>query len=77
MLPMQWFLNVVRLDVKHANTLRGGNSFTSNVTNRKYDVVTPNNKMDCSTKNVIYLISCKKCGIQYVGETSQMLFLLV
>ena len=29
--------------------------------------------MNCGMKNVIYLISCKKCGIQYVGETSQAL----
>ena len=29
--------------------------------------------MNCGTKNVIYLISCKKCGVQYVGETSQTL----
>ena len=29
--------------------------------------------MTCATKNVIYLISCKKCGIQYIGETSQAL----
>ena len=29
--------------------------------------------MTCATKNVIYLIICKKCGIQYVGETSQAL----
>ena len=27
----------------------------------------------CKTRNVIYLISCKKCGIQYVGQTSQAL----
>ena len=27
--------------------------------------------MDCSSKNVIYLITCRKCGIQYVGKTSQ------
>ena len=27
--------------------------------------------MHCGTRRVIYLISCKKCGIQYVGETSQ------
>ena len=25
------------------------------------------------TKNVIYLISCRKCAVQYVGETSQTL----
>ena len=29
--------------------------------------------MDCTSKNVVYLITCKKCGIQYVGETSQKL----
>ena len=29
--------------------------------------------MNCATENVIYLISCKKCGIQYIGETSQKL----
>ena len=27
--------------------------------------------MDCGTENVIYLITCEKCGIQYVGETGQ------
>ena len=29
--------------------------------------------MTCTTKNVIYLISCNKCGIQYVVETGQAL----
>ena len=29
--------------------------------------------MTCATKNVIYLISCKRCGIQCIGETSQAL----
>ena len=50
-----------------------GNSFTSNVTNRVYNVVSPSTKVSCSTRNVIYLISCRKCGVQYVGETSQTL----
>ena len=26
--------------------------------------------MDCSSKNIIYLIECSKCRIQYVGQTS-------
>ena len=29
--------------------------------------------MNCGTKNIIYLISCRKCAVQYVGETSQTL----
>ena len=29
--------------------------------------------MNCSTKNIIYLIICCKCYIQYVGETGQRL----
>ena len=29
--------------------------------------------MDCSSKNVIYLITCRQCEIQFVGKTSQTL----
>ena len=47
-----------------------GSSFTSNITKKKYS---PNSDMDCSSRNVIYLISCKKCGVQYIGKTSQTL----
>ena len=28
---------------------------------------------DCRTKNVVYLIQCAKCSIQYVGETENAL----
>ncbi len=28
------------------------------------------NKMDCSSHYMIYLIECRKCGIQYVGQTT-------
>ena len=27
----------------------------------------------CKTKNLVYLISCKRCGLQYVGETENAL----
>ena len=43
------------------------------MTKRSYDVVSPNLSMDCISDNVVYLITCKKCGVQYVGETSQKL----
>ena len=49
------------------------NSFKSNITNCEYHVSSPSECMDCSTKNVIYLISCRKCGVQYVGKTCQTL----
>ena len=45
----------------------------SNVTRKCYNVVSPSCSVNCATDNVIYLISCKKCGIQYVGETGQTL----
>ena len=46
-----------------------GDSFISNT---KYNIVSPVD-MDCGSENVIYLITCAKCGIQYVGKTSQTL----
>ena len=50
-----------------------GDNFVSNITNKRYKVVSPNGCMSCGTKNVIYLMACRKCGVQYVGETSQTL----
>ena len=32
-----------------------------------------NAAMDCSSKNVVYLIECSNCGIQYIGETKKSL----
>ena len=36
-----------------------------------YDVITPpgTSYIDCMSKNLIYLITCDNCSIQYVGET--------
>ncbi len=50
-----------------------GSTFVSNVTQKSYAVTSSNSSMNCDTANVIYLISCKRCGVQYVGETSQKL----
>ena len=62
------------LRFKTCKHISQGSTFISNVTKKSYDVVNPNNiSMDCTSDNVIYLITCKKCGIQYVGETSQKL----
>ena len=40
---------------------------------RKYKVTGSSSILDCNRWNIIYLISCKKCGVQYVGKTSQVL----
>ena len=50
-----------------------GHSFSSNVSGRHYNVISNQPTMTCETDNVIYLISCGRCSIQYVGLTSQML----
>ena len=42
------------------------NTFTSTVTGITYKI---HQKLNCNSKNVIYLLTCKTCGIQYVGET--------
>ena len=31
-------------------------------------VLTPKHKVTCELSNVIYIINCNKCGLQYVGE---------
>ena len=28
---------------------------------------------DCNTKNIVYIIECKKCGDQYIGQTKNSL----
>ena len=48
-----------------------GITFTSNVTNKSYEVVSNSTSMTCTSDNIVYLITCRRCGIQYVGETSQ------
>ena len=32
-----------------------------------------NKEVNCQTKNVIYCITCKKCNVQYIGETERTL----
>ena len=47
----------------------------SSCTKRIYDCITPPSSVyiDCNSPNVIYLITCDKCGLQYVGETVRKL----
>ena len=47
----------------------------STVTHRIYDCIIPpgSSALNCHSQNVIYLITCDKCHLQYVGETLQPL----
>ena len=42
--------------------------FTSNLTKRKYNFICEKSTtLSCTSSNIIYLLSCKKCHIQYVA----------
>ena len=57
--------------------LKPSDSFHSSLTHRKYvtkcDDKNIKNTLNCSTSNCIYLITCCRCGLQYVGATVQSL----
>ena len=44
--------------------------FSSHTTGKVFKV---NFRASCKSSNVIYLITCRRCGLQYVGETGQAL----
>jgi hypothetical protein len=46
-------------------------TFKSNVTHKTYKIVNPTGEdLNCHSQNIIYLLFCSICGIQYVGETA-------
>ena len=50
------------------------NFFKSTITDRNYLTINPTNQyLNCSSKNIIYLITCSQCGVQYVGQTKNNL----
>ena len=50
--------------------------FRASQTGTIQNVVNPNNiTISCKSQNVIYLLTCSKCRVQYVGETKQKLSL--
>ena len=46
------------------------NNFRSNFNDRSYSILT-NEDLNCRTRNVVYLVTCTVCKLQYVGETSR------
>ena len=53
-----------------APILKTTNIFTSKVTDEQFTIKI---HASCKTNNIIYLIECKKCSLQYVGESGQPL----
>ena len=54
--------------------LEESNSFYSNSTKKRYFPRTAGlDFLNCKTENLVYLISCKICNFQYVGETKNRL----
>ena len=48
------------------------NNFTSTVTGSTYEILNnTNQRLSCNSRNVVYLLSCKHCLMQYVGKTKQ------
>jgi hypothetical protein len=46
--------------------MKNTTTFRSNNNNMQFSILCT---IDCQTENVIYLIECRKCTAQYVGET--------
>ena len=46
-------------------------NFSSNITNKQYKLINETSEnLCCNSQNLIYLLSCNKCNMQYVGETT-------
>ena len=50
--------------------IKSSSTFKSTVTGKVYDIC---HKYNCMSYNVIYLVTCDTCDIQYVGHTTQKL----
>ena len=50
--------------------IKEGKTVQATANSYKVDI---NSSVDCSSKNVIYMLGCNKCPQQYIGETERML----
>jgi len=55
---------------KACHYITEGTTFTSHNTHKKYKL---KQNITCKSKNLIYLVTCRKCRKQYVGQTSRTL----
>ena len=56
-----------RFNCRYCKLLNKTGSLTSNTSGRTYECM---KKIACRSSNLIYCITCNRCGIQYVGQTS-------
>ena len=52
----------------HCSTINESNLFTCTTSSTVHNI---NNDLSCTSTDVTYLITCKKCKAQYVGQTHQ------
>ena len=59
-----------KIKCKENNIVLPLNNFKSSVNGRHYSILT-DAVLDCNSCNVVYLITCNVCKVQYVGETQR------
>ena len=57
-------------DCRYCNKLDISGKVISNSTGYRYSIP---QRITCRFNNLVYIITCRKCNLQYVGETKQML----
>ena len=56
-----------RSDCQVCQAITSDTHFSSNVTGQTYEI--RGGPFHCNSKNVVYLMECRKCSIQYVGSS--------
>ena len=59
-----------KIKCKDNNMVLPLNNFKSSTNGRNYTILTDAN-LNCKSMNIIYLITCNICKIQYIGETQR------
>ena len=60
----------VNIKCKACNYITCGKNFNSTTNRKQFSVI---GNIDCKTCNIVYLITCRKCKLQYVGESGRPL----
>ena len=63
-------INNCKIKCKDNNMVLPLNNFKSSTNGRNYTILTDAN-LNCKSMNIIYLITCNICKIQYIGETQR------